>query len=315
MQFAHTDIKPVNWTQPSTVKSLPAFVVTTHVGVGSVEPSPSTDIYPGWYVPKSGTGTNEAIDKVSGLLATTCTPDSAKSTTDNSNTNIFSVDWFINGAINKKVSGASIAATDNVHLCGEAKPQISPPSAPSSGCVNGTSCDFIITVTAGVHPFNDPQYSGNPGTVNLITGGTVVASKTISDSDCTNNDSTVANAVCTVTVKYTPSSAGDVIYSASVLDSVLYSTTSDTSTVTTTAVTTPIVIINPIAGSTTGSPVTVSWTGGCGKYTVSLDTVDVNGCTLMTAQTCPNVTITGGTHVFSVIDNNGDPAVTVTFKK
>lgn len=316
MQFAHTDIKPVNWTQPSTVKSLPAFVVTTHVGVGSVEPSPSTDIYPGWYVPKSGTGTNEAIDKVSGLLATTCTPDSAKSTTDNSNTNIFSVDWFINGAINKKVSSASIAATDNVHLCGDSKPQISAPQA--SNCVAGSSCTFTVTVTAGTHAFNDAQYSGYPGTVNLISQGNVVKSVSIADVDCT-PDSTSPAATCTVQLKYIPTTAGDIVYTASVLDSVLYSSSSDTSTVTITAATNPITIAFPLSGTPSGSlAITISWTGGLGNYSVSLDGDPINSCQNKVELTCPGVIVNGkigATHSIIVTDSNGGTSGPFTFQK
>src|SRR3989344_4794098 len=34
MNEAHNNLKPENWTQPSSVQVLPAFVVTTHVGIG-----------------------------------------------------------------------------------------------------------------------------------------------------------------------------------------------------------------------------------------------------------------------------------------
>ena len=313
MLFLHSGLKPINWAQPSTVKTAPAFVITSHVGYGSVEPSPSTDLYPGWYVPKSGTGTNDAIDKVSGLLATTCTPDSAKSTTDNSNTNIFSIDWFINGAINKKVSTASVAATDNVHLCGELQPKVTSPQA--SGCIVGLDCTFTINVTAGAHPLNDAQYSGNPGTVNLLTGGKVVATISIKDADC--GDSTVPQANCNITIHYTPTSAGSTDFVAQVIDSVLYTINSELNTVVITAASSPIVITTPTLGATNvGGSASVTWTGGSGTYSLSLDGYIVGSCTV-TVKNC-SVTIAGAAntiHTIIVTDNVADPTATVTFTK
>ena len=42
-------VKGETWTKPATVKTLPAYVQRTHVGVGSVEPGPTTDYFPSWY--------------------------------------------------------------------------------------------------------------------------------------------------------------------------------------------------------------------------------------------------------------------------
>ena len=43
--------KPVNWVQPSNIKVEPAYVIYNHVGLGSEEPSPTTDIFPGVFPP------------------------------------------------------------------------------------------------------------------------------------------------------------------------------------------------------------------------------------------------------------------------
>ncbi|MDB5171081.1 MAG: family penicillin-binding protein [Candidatus Saccharibacteria bacterium] len=51
MQAAHLGQTPENWKQPTSIKTLPAYVLTNHVGLGDIEPSPATDIYPGWYKP------------------------------------------------------------------------------------------------------------------------------------------------------------------------------------------------------------------------------------------------------------------------
>lgn len=311
MLYLHTGLKPINWVQPATVKILPAFVITNHVGYGSVEPSPSTDLFPGWYTVKGSS--SRITDKVSGLIATTCTPDGAKSSAGSSNTNAFSIDWFINGTVQKNV--ADVTATDNVHLCGDTPIQVT--LTGSTGCVVGSPCLFTVAATAGTHPFNDPQYSGNPGTVNLLLGNTVVATSSITRDNCNPDDLTpLAN--CNITLTYTPTSSGTGIsFTAQVIDSVLYTATNSTTVdITAAAVTAvPITITNPKAGLPSGSPITVTWLGGSGKYTVSLDGVDIPSCKNITAQSCPNVTISNTTHVISVIDNNGDPAVTVTFTK
>lgn len=316
MQFAHAGLKPVNWTQPSTVKSLPAFVVTTHVGVGSVEPSPSYDLYPGWYTPKSGASVSGAIDKVSGLLATTCTPDSAKSTTDNSNTNIFSVDWFINGAINKKVNSASVSATDNVHLCGDTPIQVT--LTASSGCKVGSPCTFTVAATAGTHPFNDAQYSGNPGTVKLLLADNVVATATIIKDNCDPDDTTpLAN--CNITLQYTPTTSGTGIsFSVQVIDSVLYTATNSVIVDIAAAPVSAISIAYPLSTTPSNSPITISWTGGSGNYFVSLDGHPISGCQPTAGLTCPGVNITGAPsllHTIIVTDSNGGTSGPFTFKK
>lgn len=257
MQFAHAGLKPVNWVQPSTVKSSQAFIVTNHVGVGSVEPSPGTDLFPGWYTIKNAN--SQITDKVSGLIATNCTPDLAKSSAGSSNTSAFSIDWFLNGTMQRtNVSG--VAATDNVHLCGDVKPYVSPPSQPTS-CVVGSSCEFIVTVTAGTHPFNDPQYSGNPGTVNLLLGNSVVATATITKDTCYPDDITpLAN--CNITLTYTPTTAGPAAFTAQVIDSVLYSA-SDVSSVTIGAAP-----LGNLVGKVSGATTTFTWAGGTGPYTI-----------------------------------------------
>ncbi len=49
MQNMHANLKPEERVKPAGIQTLPAFVVRTHVGVKSVEPSPSTDLFPSWY--------------------------------------------------------------------------------------------------------------------------------------------------------------------------------------------------------------------------------------------------------------------------
>jgi len=201
MEYAHRNLKPDNWVQPSDIKVLPAYVVRAHVGGSSVEPSPATDLYPSWYTPKGGNSA-QAIDIVSGKLATSCTPGDAKQTQGNSNVNAFSIDTFVNGGnVN-----ANTNATDDVHNCGD-----SPPSIHINTTACDTTCSLSATPFAGTHPLNDPNYPNFPGKVTISVNGNVVCTSTnISDGQ-------------PVSCDYSPSFSGSGTVTATVWDSVLYS--------------------------------------------------------------------------------------------
>lgn len=223
--------KPVNWTEPAGIKHLPAYVIRTHIGIGSVEPSPSTDIFPSWYVPKSNaTSASSVIDKVSNKLATSCTPTLARQTVGgNSSDNVFSADIFYPPGGNASNS-ATTTASDDVHSCSDVQPLANPPTVTnqtgtdSNGnptCTVGTACTFNVTVIQGTHPFNDPQYPQFPGTINLIINGQVAATTTISSNPGVNLPYTVPGGM-----SYTPTSAGTASVTVQVIDSVLYDATS-----------------------------------------------------------------------------------------
>jgi penicillin-binding protein 1A len=197
---------PVNWTKPADVKTLPAYIVRSHVGVGSVEPSPSTDLFPSWYQQNSKAGSAQTIDIVSNKLATSCTPDAAKKTQGGANDNAFSADIFVGGG-----NRGSTTSTDDVHNCNDAKPSVTLTAPPT--CDNLGSCSFTVTVTAGSHPLSSDQF---PGTVNLIINGQKIQSQNVSSSPST------------ITFNYTPTTTGSATVQAQVTDSVLYSATSDT---------------------------------------------------------------------------------------
>ncbi|HEX4774263.1 MAG TPA: transglycosylase domain-containing protein, partial [Candidatus Saccharimonadales bacterium] len=156
--------KPVNWTQPSDIKVAPAFVVRNHIHYGDIEPSPSNDIYPSWYVGgTSGKSTSATIDRVSNAVATSCTPAAAKETVYNGNSASWNIDIFKGGhpsvGSSNTVSSSSSSATDSVHNCNDSPPSITL-TAPST-C--DTSCTITATVTQGTHPLSDPQYPQVPG--------------------------------------------------------------------------------------------------------------------------------------------------------
>ena len=211
--------KPVNWTQPSDIKTLPAYVQRTHVGLGSEEPGPSTDLFPSWYKGKGSTTGSETIDKVSGLLATSCTPPDAKENVSGANDSSFSVDIFYptfvgneSALINSGSNNNAPSQFDNIHNCNDQPPQLTL-TAPSSPAVcsntdnNSQGCAITVTATQGTHPLGGSNFGG---TIDVSINGIVMQSFN------------VTNSPATVTYYYSPTSTGNVTVSATVTDSVLY---------------------------------------------------------------------------------------------
>lgn len=213
MQYAHGSIsEPQNWVKPSGVQTLPAYVVRNHVGLGSIEPSPSTDLYPSWYQPKNqqASVSNQTIDKVSGLVATSCTPDLAKEEATNSNDNIFSADIFWPIGSN---GNSDSNLTDNVHNCDDAKPRVQI-SAPAICDASQGGCVINAYINKGTHALSSDKFKG---TANLIINGQIVATKDVPDSADT----------VTVVFNYKPSeNKPNSTVTVQVIDSVLYDASS-----------------------------------------------------------------------------------------
>ncbi len=212
---------PVNWKQPSDIKTEPAYVITSHVGIGSEEPSPSVDIYPSWYQPTSGSSSNAVLDKVSGDLATNCTPADAKEYSTNGNANTFSVDKFVPGG-----SSFSTTTSDTVHQCSDARPTATLTVTSNDGNNNGgqvvcdkqSGCTVTVTVTQGTHPLASSSF---PLSVTITADGKDV--KTFSTGDATSPQ--------TFSYTYMPSTDGPVDLAANVTDSVLYMAASNSETI------------------------------------------------------------------------------------
>lgn len=204
LSMLHT--KPINWVKPTNIKNNPAFIIHSHVGLGSIEPSPTTDIYPYWYVPSSNQDKSVVIDKVSGLIATSCTPDNAKETIYNDNAASFSVDKFVAG-LNTLPDN-----TDNIHHCGDLMPSIiiNPPT--NGSCANtdnnNQGCVITSTITEGTYPLSSNKF---PGNVNFTMNGHTIDNLTI------NNTSPQ-----TISFNYLPTSNGTITITGTVTDSVLY---------------------------------------------------------------------------------------------
>lgn len=203
MQGAHDPIKPVNWTAPADIKTLPAYVIRGKISSqAEVVPSPANDIYPAWYKQPTGqANSSQTIDKVSNKPATSCTPDLAKENQGGGNDNLFSVDIFTG---KKPGTGGSAAGQDDVHKCEDAKPEVSM-TAPQT-CIH--SCSVTVTVTQGTHPLSSDRFQG---AVELYINGQKVDAQAASTSPTT------------VTFTYTPTTTATATIEAKAIDSVLYS--------------------------------------------------------------------------------------------
>lgn len=246
---------PVNWTEPSGIQHLPAFVVKNKISSnGEVVPSPSTDIFPSWYKPKGASNTkDQTIDKVSNKLATNCTPALAKQTQSGSAAaNSFSIDVFYGSTNGQPVAAGSTASgNDDVHNCNDAKPTV---TLTASDNGNGT---YTLTATAsqGTHPLNDPQYPQFPGTINFLFNGQNIKTVTFGDASVT-----------TQSFVYTPTASGSV--TAQVIDSVLYDSTSDPVNINYNP-SSPLTFVSAkTVGSGPGGTTLVTWSGGNGPFTV-----------------------------------------------
>jgi membrane peptidoglycan carboxypeptidase len=257
MEYAHADVKPVNWVQPKTIKTGPAFVVRNHIGFGSVEPSTSTDIFPGWYVGGGSTKTTtQTMDKVSNKVATSCTPPLAKDSGANANAASWNIDIFNGGRTNigsgSNKTSTSPTANDDIHNCNDSPPTVTL-TAPSS--CDG-SCTITATVTQGTHALNDPQlYSQFPGTINFTLNGQNIHTEKVSDSPTT------------VSFTYTPSSSGSGTLTAEVIDSVLYQGTASSAFSYTVTVPPSITLT---LGTHPGSTANFSWSELLGASTYNL---------------------------------------------
>ncbi len=283
--------QPVNWTEPAGIQHLPGYVMRTHVGIGSVEPSPSTEIFPSWYKPRSSSSQSVTIDKVSGKQATNCTPSLAKETLGgNAAPTTFSADIFYPPGAGASSTSANTSASDDVHNCGDSRPTINL-TVNDNG--DGTYT-FTAFVQAGSHPLNDSKYPQYPGTVNFLLNGQQIASKKVTDPSDTQS------------VTYTPSSSGSGTVTAQVIDSVLYDTTSD-----------PVSVTFAQNGSgqqqlhiDTATQVSASWSGGTAGTTYTLTRTDNNQVLCTTTSTsCTYGPIPNNTTV-ELTDNSGDKSDT-----
>nr|MBA3758537.1 hypothetical protein [Candidatus Saccharibacteria bacterium] len=249
MQAAHKDLKPEERAKPAGVQSLPAFIVRSHVGIGSVEPSPTNDLFPSWYKKRAATGTKRTIDVVSNKVATDCTPARAKKEVTDAAADQFTTDKFVGGG-----QAANTSEKDDIHKCEDIKPSVRLTITPNGGNNYTLSAD----VTGGTHPLSSEAF---PGSVNFKAGG-----QTLSGGAFGISSSGV------VSMNYT-APVGTTEITVEVVDSVLYDA-SDTGTVTAAAVNTPAIT----QAKKTGGNTNFKWSGGTGTVTIYNVTGNVALC-------------------------------------
>jgi membrane peptidoglycan carboxypeptidase len=223
------NVPATNWPKPAGIKTLAAF--HSAVPFHSQSQPPATDLFPSWYVGKTNGGSSQTTDKVSGKLATSCTPPLARQTDGNTSTTQWNVDIYMGGTPNSSTSGSSnnnsSQPTDDVHDCANSTPPSvtittvngvptggsSTLNCPASGCL------IKVHIEQGDHALTDPAYPNFPGTLSLIVNGDTVQSQQIDNA----ND---------YTLTYIPASGttGSTQLEAQISDSLLYSGT-DTRTI------------------------------------------------------------------------------------
>lgn len=289
MRGAHNGLQPKNWEKPASIKTLPAYVVRTHVGVGSVEPSPANDIFPSWYEnTKKQSTAKKTIDKVSNKLATDCTPPRAKQEVTETDASSFSGDIFVDAG------GANTTEQDDVHKCSDAKPSVK-----LTINNNGGSYSLVATVSQGTHPLSSDKFKG---TVVFAINGTELP-----------GGSFQIDSPGTVTYQsYTPDFSGSGTITVTVIDSVLYDGT-DTGTLSGTGGGGSISGLQ-VTG-TTPTSATLQWSaysGASGYIATWKRGASTGSCTVSGTQaTCSS--LGSGMHTFTITATGvgGSPAASI----
>lgn len=241
MRAAHTGIPAKIWNKPAGVKTAQAYVIRTHVGIGSVEPSPAQDIFPSWYQnTKKQSAAKRTIDIVSNKLATECTPPRAKNEVTETDASSYSGDTFVDGG------GANSSQQDDVHKCTDLKPTIS-----LNIQKDGNIYNLVATVSQGTHPLSSDRFKG---TVTFDIGGAQLP-----------GGSFQVSAPGTVIYRnYKPDFVGNKTVTATVVDSVLYDA-SASGNLTGTSSGSSLILNAEVGG---GGNSKFTWSGGTGTVTI-----------------------------------------------
>ena len=240
MKSAHENLAPEKRVRPASIQTLTAFVVRTHVGLASVEPSPANDIFPGWYKKKATSNKKRTIDIISNKLATDCTPARARQDVTEGDATSFSGDTFVTG------NNANTTENDDIHQCSDILPQI------TSMSYSGSTIN--LTVSKGTHAMVGNGDKGG-GKIYLTAEGE--ATQTVD----------LVEGQTAYSITYSPTYSGTKTVTATVVDSVLYEDTETTS-------------VAGSGGGGTGSPLSISnakvngantkfsWNGGSGTVSI-----------------------------------------------
>lgn len=275
MTRAHKDLAPKDWARPGGIQELPAYVVTSHVGASSQEPSPSTDLYPSWYQKKSSSSQKRTLDLISNKLATECTPDAAKKDETGGSASQHSGDTFVD-------AGSATDEKDDVHQCTDVRPSVTVTS--SLGI--GNTYNLSANVTGGTHPLAGNTDKG-AGKVEFLIDGQVVGSKELTGPGL-------------YSIAYTPTAGGDQTLTARVYDSVLYDATSSPVTVE----------VIGLSVSSVGPNYNFSWTNASGSVSIYRTSGGAAVCTAGGCNSVPKGGLTGSS-VYAKTGDGVSPAITL----
>jgi len=236
MNAAHDNLPPEDRKRPAGIKTAPAYVIRNSIGGAAKIPSPATDIYPSYFKTPTADNNSRTIDKISGKLATDCTPERAKQQISGASASSLSGDRFVPGG------GANLTQKDDVHQCSDAKPQVT--SVVASGST------VTISVAQGTHPLVG---KGDKGGGRLILK---VDDQIVQSIDMDGATQYTVN---------TPAVSGQETLVVEVIDSVLYdgsASTQITGAVATSGMT--------LTAKKTDKRVEFTWTGGTGPYNVAV---------------------------------------------
>ncbi len=261
----------------------------------------TVDIFPSWYTPMGATGGKSAqIDKVSGKLATNCTPELARDTAYSSAVlpeitkaeNPTQYGFWLSALqrAGYSTSGGDLPTeSDTVHNCDDTKPV-----ANITGASGGGPYNFSVNVTSGTFTANKLE---------VYFDDQIVSTQVIDGSG-------------SYDVSYAPSVTGSHTFKAVVTDAGLYQATDEQSvTVTNTSGSSGSFIgLSPGEGSQpSAGPILFSWTpkSGTSSYSVYVDNI-LRGTTSGTSRTIPALAV--GNHTWFVRTDSGDATDVISFK-
>ena len=292
------------FAKPATVKTVTLDKITGRSVTAGTKTS-TVDIFPSWYTPLGSVGGKSAlIDKVSGKLATECTPELAKDTSYSSAilpeiTKTDNPSQYQNWLTALQRAGYSTSGgdlpsdSDNVHHCDDVKPVVN-----ITGAAGGGPYNLNIKVTSGTFTTNKLE---------VYFDDQVVSTQVISGSG-------------SYPVSYAPTNVGSHNFKAVITDAGLYQGT-DSQTVTVTnnggdgANNNGFVGVTPASGDTVSSgPVTFGWTisPGATAYSLFVDNVLKGAPSSGISKTVNG--LTPGNHTWFVRTNSSDVTDPVTFK-
>ena len=242
MEQAHDGLDPIERPRPGGIKELSAFVIRNKVGLASVEPSRSTDLYPSWYETDRDKNDRQTIDIVSNKLATDCTPERAKRVVSGGDPSLFSGDTFVDGG----TGGADTTQKDDIHGCNDRMPGISVTASQQGG-----NYRISASVTQGTHPISSSNFQG---VVNFIVGGETIRSVEI------NGPGSVPS------FNYSGNFSGSRTITAEVIDSVLYDSRDNVQILGNSSNDDEADL--SLSAKESGNKVTFSWSGGANAVTV-----------------------------------------------